>query len=384
MLDQLLSDFKNNLPQFLTSGCIVNGTVLELETIEKMGYEEFSYQCRRSMPKKFYRYFPNKDSTTKDGITQNYSIQALKDNTVYLQSPNEFDDVYDSEIFVDYEKYKKLRLIDYCRRCRINVEDISNTNDIGNLFLKEILKSLNGNKSYGHIFTKTPDTEFEKLENELFCKTLFLEMQKTDDLGKAVSSILYNEYLDFMDEMKNKFRISCFSTTPFSQLMWGGSYADCHKGFCLEYSVLSDDKQYQDIYYNLFPMIYCKTRADITEKLLESHGRNISLDDLWNIYFHGVLRKSMDWAFQNEWRLLLPLGKKAENYNINFFPITKVFLGNRMALNQRRQIINICNERNIPYVCVTKNPYLFEMQECGKDCGKCFINSKNITSEGVL
>lgn len=192
MLDQLLSDFKNNLPQFLNSGCIVNGTVVELETIEKMGYEEFSYQCRRSMPKKFYRYFPNKDYTSNDGITQNYSIQALKDNTVYLQSPNEFDDVYDSEIFVDYEK-----------------------------------------------------------------------------------------------------------------------------GFCLEYSVLSDDKQYQDIYYNLFP-------------------------------------------------------------------ITKVFLGNRMALNQRRQIINICNERNIPYVCVTKNPYLFEMQECGKDCGKCFINSKNITSEGVL
>lgn len=184
MLDQLLSDFKTLLPQFLSSGCIVNGTVLELDTIEKIGYEAFSYQCRLSMPKKFYRYFPNKNYTSNDGITQNYSIQALKDNTVYLQSPNEFDDVYDSEIFVDYEK-----------------------------------------------------------------------------------------------------------------------------GFCLEYSVLSDDKQYQDIYYNLFP-------------------------------------------------------------------ITKVFLGNRMALNQRRQIINICNERNIPYVCVTKNPYLFEMQECEKDCDKCFINSK--------
>ena len=376
MFEKLLSDFKTNLPQFLNSGCIINGTVLELDSIEKMGYEEFSYQCRFSVPKKLYRYFPNKDFTTKDGVVQNYSIQALKDNTVYLQSPNNFDDIYDSEIFVDYKKYERLRLIDYCLRCRINVDEASNSNDIGNLFLKEILKSLSEHKSYEYIFTKTPESEFEKLENELFCKSLHLEMQKTSDLGKAVSSILYNEYLDFMDEMKNKFRISCFSTTPFSQLMCGGAYADSHKGFCLEYTVLPDEKQYQDIFYNLFPMIYCKSRADITAELMASFGKNLSLDDLWNIYFHGVLRKSMDWAFQNEWRLLLPLGKKADNYNINFFPITKVFLGNRMPLNQRRQVIDICNERNIPYICVTKNPHLFEMQECEMKCESCFYSSK--------
>ena len=33
---------------------------------------------------------------------------------------------------------------------------------------------------------------------------------------------------------------------------------------------------------------------------------------LWNIYFYGALRKSVDWAFQNEWRLLLPLKNKKE------------------------------------------------------------------------
>lgn len=32
-------------------------------------------------------------------------------------------------------------------------------------------------------------------------------------------------------------------------------------------------------------------------------SENISDETLWNIYFHGTLRKSIDWNFQNEWRL---------------------------------------------------------------------------------
>lgn len=376
MLKQLLYDFKTNLPQFLNSGCIVNGTVLELEKIEKMGYEEFSYQCRLHIPKRFYKYFPNKDSTTDAGIVQNHSLQALKNNTVYMQSPNNFDDFYDSDIYIDYEKYEKLRFIEYCRRCNINIDEKESTNEIGNTFLKEIVNSLNKNKSYDYIFSKEPDSEFEKLENELFCKSLFLEMQKTSDLGKAVSHIISQEYSDFMDEVKNTFRISCFTTTPYSQLMWGGVYADCHRGFCLEYTVLPNDEKYKDIFYNLFPMIYCKTRTDITNELVDMRGKNLSIQDLWNIYFHGALRKSMDWAFQNEWRLLLPLGRNTENYNIKFYPITKVFLGSRMSDDKRMQIIDICKELNIPYVCVRKSPLLFEMQDCNMNCEKCFYNSK--------
>ena len=48
---------------------------------------------------------------------------------------------------------------------------------------------------------------------------------------------------------------------------------------------------------------------------------------------------------------------------MQFFPITKVFLGNRMQKNQRKEIIEICNDKNIPYVDVMKNPSYFEMQD---------------------
>ena len=153
--------------------------------------------------------------------------------------------------------------------------------------------------------------------------------------------------------------------------MWSG-YADYHRGFCLEYTVLPDDERYKDIYYNLFPMVYCKTRPDITERIVRAKDKYLTEEDLWDIYFHGALRKSVDWAFQDEWRLLLPMRKeKSEDYNIKFFPITKVFLGNRMLTEKRKEIIDFCNSRNIPYIGVKRNANMFEMEECSIKCEDC-------------
>ena len=47
-------------------------------------------------PHKLYKYFPN---TYRD--ERNYSIEALKNNTVYLQNPLMFDDPYDSSLFIE-------------------------------------------------------------------------------------------------------------------------------------------------------------------------------------------------------------------------------------------------------------------------------------------
>ncbi len=90
-----------------------------------------------------------------------------------------------------------------------------------------------------------------------------------------------------------------FYNPPFSQLIWAG-YADCHRGFCIEYTVLPNDERYKDVYSNLFPVIYCKTRSDMTKRLSILQDKNITEEALWDIYFHGALRKSFDWAYQNE------------------------------------------------------------------------------------
>lgn len=57
--------------------------------------------------------------------------------------------------------------------------------------------------------------------------------------------------------------------------------------------------------------------------------------------------------------------------NVPFFPITKVFLGNRMPQSSRKEIIKICHEKSIPHIGVTRKTDVFEMQECEIQCENC-------------
>lgn len=127
------------------------------------------------------------------------------------------------------------------------------------------------------------------------------------------------------------------------------------------------------MYNNLFPVVYCKIRPNITKELVGWQDRDMTKEYVWYIYYYGVLRKSIDWAFQNEWRLLLPLSEKhGDNCNVEFFPITRVYLGNRMQKEKRKEIIDFCNNNSIPYIGVKKNSNIYETQECGMKCEDCY------------
>lgn len=60
-----------------------------------------------------------------------------------------------------------------------------------------------------------------------------------------------------------------------------------------------------------------------------------------------------------------------ENPNVKFFPITKVYLGNRMPANRRKEIIDFCNSKNIQYGGIKSNPNIFKMEECSIKCEDC-------------
>ena len=372
-LSDVIKSAQQFAPQFASTYCIVNGEFMTLEALEKMGCDEFLYRSKINMPAKLYKYFPNKEIIDKDGNNVNYSLLALKNNTVYMQSPSLFDDVYDSEINIDYYEYQKYRLMEYCRRCGVMVDERETVEEIGNELLTAIIKSIENNKNCNHIFMVSPTSDIESLSNEIFINKLRLGVAANQDLGQIVSKIITEEYQKYSEKLKNTFRISCFTTTPYSQLMWGGAYADGHKGFCVEYSICPKDEKYKELYNNLFPVVYCKIRPNITKELVGWQDRDMTKEYVWYIYYYGVLRKSIDWAFQNEWRLLLPLSEKhGDNCNVEFFPITRVYLGNRMQKEKRKEIIDFCNNNSIPYIGVKKNSNIYEMQECGMKCEDCY------------
>ena len=377
-INELIFHVKQMTSQFASSCCIVNGALMNLNEIQNMGCQEFGVRSKLNMPLKLYRYFPN-IIKKEDGKEINYSIQALENNTVFMQAPCEFDDVYDSDINIDFYEYERLRLAEYCNRCQIEIKDTFSTQELGNAFIQALAAEFNSTGDFRSVFKKKPNSRIEELSNEQFFLSLVIELSKQNDLGQTVAQIIHSDFEDYCIKLKNTFRTSCFATTPYSQLMWGGVYADCHRGFCIEYTVLPGDKRYQDIYQNLYPMIYCKTRPNMTERLVKIQDTEITEDGLWDIYSNGALRKSIDWAFQNEWRLLLPMRcENISDYNVEFFPITKVFLGNRMSPEKRREIIEICNRKNIPYIGVMRNPNVFEMQDCAIKCEDCFRYNGNI------
>lgn len=386
-INTLIQTLQSAVPQIAESCCIVNGAIMNLDEVQNMGYNEFSMRTKLNMPLKLYKYFPNRTTSLideksekpiideKTGETKivNYNIQSLRDNTVFMQSPSLFDDVYDSDISLDYNDYEKIRLLEYCKRCELNVCDSMTTQELGNVLLQYIGETFNATGNLDSVFKSKPVSKIEELSNTCFLLKLKSELIKDGNWSTAIARVIISDFKEYSKHLQNTFRATCFATSPYSQLMWGGSYADCHRGFCVEYTILPNDPQYQNLYLNLFPMIYCKVRPNMTERLAKFENKELTKEILWDIYFHGALRKSIDWAFQNEWRLLLPMEQNlaVKDYCVPFFPITKVFLGNRMPQAARREIIDICHDRNIPYIGVTRNPNIFEMQECAIKCEDC-------------
>lgn len=369
-IDELIKELQITMPQIVNSYCIVNGSLMSLNELQRMGFKEFSLRSKINMPKKLYKYFPNTltsivDKNTGEIKTINYSLEALKNNTIFLQSPRLYDDIYDSDINLDFSDYERLRLLEYCKRCSVEVNEQMSTFELGNLLLKTLDESFKFKGNINSIFKRTPSSKIEDLSNQCFIKKINIYLQKSNNLTDALINTILSDYNEYLLLLQNTFRTACFTTTPYSQLMWGGSYANCHNGFCVEYTISPNDSKYAQVFLNLFPMIYCTVRPNMAEKLTKIENSPLTDDDLWDIYFNGALRKSIDWAYQNEWRLLFPPDNhlKENGYNINFFPITKVFLGNRMSGENQKEIIKICLDRKIPYVGIIRSANTFEMKE---------------------
>ena len=372
--DMFLS-FQQAGQEFLDKYCIVNNSFFLLDDIEKMGNSEFGLRAKSNMPLKLYKYFPNtiKEETDEAGncVKMNYSLRALETNEVYLNSPERFDDVFDSDLSVSWEEFFPFRLKRYAHWYGCDAEECLKWEDIAFKLADKMYLALTEKGSIEQVIVCDKCSEGEKQSALLFGLKVQRELQKSTDWYEVFWKVLNEEYLELEKYIQQRFRVTCFATSPFSQLMWGGAYADCHRGFCIEYTIDPNNPDYKDAYYNLFPMIYCKTRKRVSERLLRIHDAVFTEEALWDIYFYGALRKSIDWAFQNEWRLLLPGDRSSSGFSMPFFPISKVFLGNRMPAEKRKEIIDICHRKNIPYIGVMRSAERFDMEECKVLCEQC-------------
>lgn len=334
------------------------GQTFSLSKLEQMGWQEFSELVHLQLPIiRLVKYFPN----TINEKGENYSIEALKDNTIYLNDAGNFDDCFDCAVDLEWTSFYEKRIKKYCQYLNF---DISNM-PLGDLPYKIALKIYEYNTVQNAIDSIDASLdEKQRKEIELLIREAFIAGKEADGWVPAIVKHIQDEFQRFIDTIRH-FKIACFTTSPYLNRMWANSY---NKGFCIEYEI--DYKS--ELYVNLFPVIYSQKRNDYT--LLSEHcDQQPSIDDLWQIYFNGLLRKSLHWTDQQEWRLIrYEPDNKAKS--IPFFKIKKVYLGNKMSVAERQKIIAICKEKTIPYVGMIRKPNSFDLVECAGDCLICQRN----------
>ena len=157
------------------------------------------------------------------------------------------------------------------------------------------------------------------------------EMEKWfDDIQIKTQEIINEIYL-----------VGCLSSDFKNRLMWS-HYADCHKGFCIEYDFKDVDKMKNG--QHLLPILYEDKRPQFPWGILIKQSES-SMKDAQKKVLLSLLTKDKVWSYEKEWRILM---QKQTNSELIMPLITCVYLGARIDNESKNAIINIANKYNIP------------------------------------
>ncbi len=343
---------------------VLCGEIISLSKLEKMGLLEFNNLVHLKSPiSRIVRYFPN--TISNDGL--NHSLDALSNNTVYLNNAENFDDCFDCAVDLEWTPFYERRIKKYCLYFNVDYNNVS----LEELPYKIALKLYEFGTAQNAIDSIDNSLdEVQKLEIKNFILRAYIAGQEASGWVATIVDYVKDEYMRLINTFKH-FKITCLTTSPYLNRMWANHN---NKGFCIEYEL--DTKN--ELFFDLFPVIYSQKRNDYTP-LSEHCDQKPNINDLWQIYFNGLLRKSLHWIDQQEWRLIrYETDNKAKS--IPFFKIKKVYLGNKMPIAERQKIIAICKKETYPYVGMIRKPNSFDLIECEGDCSmcqQCLISSTN-------
>jgi Protein of unknown function (DUF2971) len=143
------------------------------------------------------------------------------------------------------------------------------------------------------------------------------------------------------NRIANYLKICCFCENYTSTVMWG-YYAEGHSGICIEYNtqeLLSDD----DIRPYLHPVIYAAKRFDSTG---DYSPRKTAFGKFAALL--PACHKSPDWSYEEEWRLVIPIGPRDRKYRYPRFKPKRLLVGAKMTDEKRREIEAIADDLSLP------------------------------------
>lgn len=147
----------------------------------------------------------------------------------------------------------------------------------------------------------------------------------------------------FNETIKKGYKICSLSERVDSMLMWS-HYAKNHTGFVMEYDFnslpLSDVRS-----RSLWPVIYDDKLFDAS-RFMREQSESGAYNNLFGII--ASIHKAKDWQYEQEWRLIIPLGPDEPPFNYSVPTPKAIYLGSKVSNEDRIKISNIANKKGIP------------------------------------
>ncbi|WP_019552832.1 DUF2971 domain-containing protein [Propionispira raffinosivorans] len=186
---------------------------------------------------------------------------------------------------------------------------------------------------------------------KLFC------FEKT--IAESFTGAIYNAswmiFRKFDESARPQFRIASFSKRNDNTSLWG-HYANAQKGICLCYNLISDGKK-KSIHFkgNSFENLYFE-KVDYREKLYQGDNAFNILSIFENrlcgspidpeLMKSPYLQKTVDWQYEEEYRLLIPnMGKDYAKICYDFSALNSIIFGRNTSFSDRYSVIDIIRDK---------------------------------------
>lgn len=213
--------------------------------------------------------------------------------------------------------------------------------------------------------------------------------KKRSDTFKQIMATFPQNYIDTMCRIISPaMYIASFSKTPTDEVMWS-RYANSNTGVCLEfrsdeklvlkvpYSFSHDERKYeyrpflykkviyssQPICLNFFENIG-SIRNNLLQNFLKDESGNVSIcyqnmyenidtwrKQYWDNWFHAYNRKMQNWAFEREYRIILPefldtyKEKKDRVLEYDVHNLKSITFGEKTLDSDKKKIIDIMKKK---------------------------------------
>ena len=254
-----------------------------------------------------------------------YTLDCLENNSVYLRDSNTFNDPYEMKAFIMHSKDSLLTNQQKENLLQDFDPEWKNKNRRGRKF---ILNRINTQRDAEKHIKNLP------IYQSIKDKEFFPEANDPNE--------------DYYLSGDDKTLVGCFSSTNKSILMWS-HYADNHRGVCIGY----DFNKYKHLLYPI----------DYREDYFDNCSQNVA--DSPYAADCAKLIKCIEWCYEHEWRIILTefMVKKLNsfwptigNFNtISDFSYCKIYLGAKFDDNFRdnktkggaQRVLDIAKKYNI-------------------------------------